>query len=77
MSLPRHVHVTVASRVTVTAEGENRLSRTSTAFVAVGPVESELLQECRACLKLVGMMPDTDARFARYQKLRSKAFGDE
>ncbi|EPJ78621.1 MULTISPECIES: tetratricopeptide repeat-containing response regulator [Pseudomonas] len=40
-------------------------------------VESELLQECRACLKLVGMMPDTDARFARYQKLRSKAFGDE
>jgi hypothetical protein len=40
-------------------------------------VESELLQECRACLKLVGMMPDTDARHARYQKLRSKAFGDE
>lgn len=40
-------------------------------------VESELLQECRDCLKLVGMMPDSDARFARYQKLRSKAFGDE
>jgi predicted Zn-dependent protease len=34
------------------------------------------LEECRACLKMVGLMPDTDARFPRYQKLRSKAFGE-
>jgi hypothetical protein len=25
---------------------------------------------------MVGLMPDTDARFARYQKLKSKAFGE-
>ena len=37
--------------------------------------DAALLEECRACLKLVGMMPDTDARYPRYQKLRSKAFG--
>jgi CheY-like chemotaxis protein/Flp pilus assembly protein TadD len=34
------------------------------------------LEECRACLKTVGLMPDTDPRFSRYQKLRSKAFGE-
>jgi predicted Zn-dependent protease len=39
-------------------------------------VPSAELEECRACLKLVGLMPDTDARFARYQKLKSKAFGE-
>ncbi|MNC39224.1 hypothetical protein D3C75_878720 [compost metagenome] len=32
--------------------------------------------ECRACLKMVGLMPDTDARFARYKKLKNKAFGE-
>ena len=39
-------------------------------------VPSAELEECRACLKMVGLMPDTDARFARYQKLKSKAFGE-
>lgn len=38
-------------------------------------VTSVELEECRACLKMVGMMPDTDARYARYQKLKIKAFG--
>lgn len=33
------------------------------------------LEECQACLKMVGKMPDSDARFDRYQKLQSKAFG--
>ncbi|MFS2159062.1 response regulator [Pseudomonas sp. Pseusp122] len=32
------------------------------------------LAECQACLKMVGKMPDTDARFERFQKLQSKAF---
>jgi Flp pilus assembly protein TadD len=39
-------------------------------------VPSAELEECRACLKMVGLMPDTDARYARYQKLKSKAFGE-
>jgi hypothetical protein len=39
-------------------------------------VQSADLEECRACLKMVGMMPDTDARYPRYQKLKSKAFGE-
>jgi len=39
-------------------------------------VPSEELVECRACLKMVGLMPDTDSRFARYQKLKNKAFGE-
>ncbi|PVZ60481.1 MULTISPECIES: tetratricopeptide repeat-containing response regulator [Pseudomonas] len=38
-------------------------------------VASAELEECRTCLKMVGLMPDTDARFPRYQKLKSKAFG--
>jgi Flp pilus assembly protein TadD len=38
--------------------------------------DQALLEECQACLKTVGMMPDTDARYPRYQKLRSKAFGE-
>jgi CheY-like chemotaxis protein/cytochrome c-type biogenesis protein CcmH/NrfG len=33
------------------------------------------LEECRACLKMVGKMPDTDPRFERFQKLQTKAFG--
>jgi hypothetical protein len=37
-------------------------------------VSSPELEECRACLKQVGMMPDTDARYPRYQKLKIKAF---
>ncbi|MBP5078437.1 response regulator, partial [Pseudomonas chlororaphis] len=38
--------------------------------------DTALLEECRTCLKMVGLMPDTDARYPRYQKLRSKAFGE-
>ena len=38
-------------------------------------VPSAELDECQTCLKMVGLMPDTDARSARYQKLKSKAFG--
>ncbi len=33
------------------------------------------LQECQASLKMVGRMPDSDPRYERYQKLRSRAFG--
>lgn len=33
------------------------------------------LEECRACLKMIGMMPDTDPRYERYQKLQGRAFG--
>ncbi len=38
-------------------------------------VPSAELDECQTCLKMVGLMPDTDVRSARYQKLKSKAFG--
>lgn len=37
----------------------------------------EAAQECRACLTMVGKMPDGDPRFDRYQKLKERAFGDE
>ncbi|MDB6142319.1 MAG: response regulator/TPR protein [Pseudomonas sp.] len=33
------------------------------------------LEECRASLKSIGMIPETDPRYERYQKLQSKAFG--
>ena len=33
------------------------------------------LQECQACLKMVGNMPDSDPRYDRFQKLQSRAFG--
>jgi tetratricopeptide (TPR) repeat protein len=39
-------------------------------------VPSAELVECRTCLKMVGLMPDTDSRFARYKKLQNKAFGE-
>jgi thioredoxin-like negative regulator of GroEL len=39
-------------------------------------VPSAELEECRTCLKMVGLMPDTDVRYPRYQKLKSKAFGE-
>jgi tetratricopeptide (TPR) repeat protein len=39
-------------------------------------VPSAEMVECRACLKMVGLMPDTDSRFARYKKLKNKAFGE-
>jgi len=39
-------------------------------------VASAELEECRTCLKMVGLMPDSDARYPRYQKLKSKAFGE-
>jgi CheY-like chemotaxis protein/cytochrome c-type biogenesis protein CcmH/NrfG len=32
-------------------------------------------EECRTCLDRVGLMPATDARYPRYQKLKIKAFG--
>ncbi|HCS42792.1 MAG TPA: response regulator [Pseudomonas sp.] len=38
-------------------------------------VPSAELEECRTCLKMVSLMPDTDARNPRYQKLKIKAFG--
>jgi len=37
--------------------------------------EATQLEECRACLKMIGKMPDTDPRYDRYQKLQSRAFG--
>jgi tetratricopeptide (TPR) repeat protein len=33
------------------------------------------LEECRASLKSVGKIPDSDPRFERYRKLKEKAFG--
>jgi tetratricopeptide (TPR) repeat protein len=39
-------------------------------------LDTALLEECRACLKMVGMIPESDTRYPRYQKLRSKAFGE-
>ncbi|MCX2901589.1 tetratricopeptide repeat-containing response regulator [Pseudomonas mandelii] len=38
-------------------------------------VPSVELVECQTCLKMVGLMPDSDPRFPRYQKLKIKAFG--
>ena len=38
-------------------------------------VPSPELVECQTCLKMVGLMPDSDPRFPRYQKLKIKAFG--
>lgn len=39
-------------------------------------VDVALLEECQACLKTVGKMPESDPRHPRYQKLRIKAFGE-
>jgi Flp pilus assembly protein TadD len=39
-------------------------------------LDTALLEECRVCLKMVGMIPESDTRYPRYQKLRSKAFGE-
>ncbi|MEB0078554.1 response regulator [Pseudomonas sp. CCI3.2] len=39
------------------------------------PADAEGLEECRVCLKMIGMMPETDPRYERYQKLQSRAFG--
>ena len=39
------------------------------------PITGAGLEECRACLRTVGHMPESDARFERFQKLRSRAFG--
>jgi len=39
------------------------------------PITGAGLEECRACLRTVGHMPESDARFERYQKLRNRAFG--
>jgi CheY-like chemotaxis protein len=36
---------------------------------------AELLDECRACLDAVRMIPASDPRYERYQQLRRKAFG--
>ncbi len=33
------------------------------------------LEECRACLKMVGKMPDSDPRYERFQKMQIRAFG--
>jgi hypothetical protein len=38
-------------------------------------LDAAALQECQDSLKLVGKMPDTDSRFERYKKLRTRAFG--
>ncbi|BAP44131.1 response regulator [Pseudomonas sp. 21LCFQ010] len=38
-------------------------------------LSAEALQECRASLTMVGKMPETDARYPRYQKLKERAFG--
>ena len=38
--------------------------------------DAAVLEECRACLKMVGKMPDSDPRYERYQKLRTRAFGE-
>ncbi|MNI99510.1 hypothetical protein D3C73_1586090 [compost metagenome] len=39
-------------------------------------LDATLLDECRRCLKMVGLMPESDLRYPRYQKLRDKAFGE-
>jgi CheY-like chemotaxis protein/Flp pilus assembly protein TadD len=38
--------------------------------------DASQLEECRVCLKMIGMMPETDPRYQRYQKLKTKAFGE-
>ncbi|MEF9672162.1 tetratricopeptide repeat-containing response regulator [Pseudomonas sp. MWU13-2100] len=38
--------------------------------------DAAVLEECRGCLKMVGKMPDSDPRHERYQKLRTRAFGE-
>jgi CheY-like chemotaxis protein/cytochrome c-type biogenesis protein CcmH/NrfG len=50
---------------------------TAQSLLRVGGSQAEaaLLEECRNCLNAVQMMPSTDPRFERYQKLREKAFG--
>ncbi|MGO3999975.1 response regulator [Pseudomonas fluorescens] len=40
---------------------------------ATANLDPGLLDECRRCLKMVGLMPESDARYPRYQKLQSKA----
>ena len=41
----------------------------------VTSVPSAEIEECRVCLKMVELMPNTDARYPRYKKLKIKAFG--
>ncbi|WP_268800252.1 tetratricopeptide repeat-containing response regulator [Pseudomonas huanghezhanensis] len=43
--------------------------------IGVQNLDAAALQECQSSLKMVGKMPETDARYERYQKLRNKAFG--
>lgn len=43
--------------------------------IGVQNLDAAALQECQASLKLVGKMPDTDSRFERFKKLRTRAFG--
>jgi CheY-like chemotaxis protein/lipopolysaccharide biosynthesis regulator YciM len=42
--------------------------------ISGGQVEPTLLEECRLCLDAVRMIPASDPRYERYQKLRDKAF---
>ncbi|MDE1166698.1 MAG: response regulator [Pseudomonas sp.] len=39
------------------------------------PPSAAALEECRGCLRMVGKMPNTDARHERYQKLQIRAYG--
>jgi len=44
-------------------------------YVKGAPPDATGLEECRVCLKMIGMMPDTDPRYERYRKLQTRAFG--
>jgi CheY-like chemotaxis protein/cytochrome c-type biogenesis protein CcmH/NrfG len=44
-------------------------------YVKGAPPSAAGLEECRVCLEMIGLMPDTDPRFERYKKLQVRAFG--
>jgi hypothetical protein len=44
--------------------------------MGVQNLDAAALGECQSSLKMVGKMPATDPRHDRFQKLRSKAFGE-
>ncbi len=44
--------------------------------MGVHNLDAASLAECKNSLKMVGKMPESDARFERFQKLRLRAFGE-
>jgi tetratricopeptide (TPR) repeat protein len=49
---------------------------TAQSLLRAGGEQTELAEECRACLDAVRMIPPSDPRYERYQQLRRRVFGE-